>query len=154
MSGDASVASAICSCKATIATVLVFVLVGPPVGAMVVLLLRSFFPDFTHLPYLMLPGVGVGNPVSLFLGLIFLLLSYVAGGLQALACGAALAVYGWRTGRFPFWFAIATGLAVFGASYLLLWIDLPDTKITMLIVHLVPVALCWLLARNFWRATA
>lgn len=136
--------------KPVMATVLTFVLLGPPLGALTILTLREMMPDFTQVPFIVPPGIGLGNPVSIALGLVFLGLSYFAGGVQALATGIAISFYSVRRGRSSLLVLLAIAGLVFVVSYFAFWSDLPSTAQTMAIVHLVPALVCWLVTRYLW----
>jgi len=137
--------------KAFFVTVLTFVALGPPIGALIILLLREWLPGFADFPFIIPPGIGLSNPVSILLGLVYFGLSYFAGGLQALVTGVAVAAHGMWWGKIPLVVPVAAAALVFAASYVLLWSELPRTVPTMLVVHLVPAALCWFITRRLWQ---
>lgn len=137
-----------------IATVLVCVLIGPPLGSLMFAAAMSFMPGLWGAT----PptGIDVGGALStvLFVGLFGIPFAFLIGGLQALATGLAFSAYGWRRGRPPLWFAVATAAAVFGAATLLKIVDDPDMMAPMALVHVVPVLICWLIIRAFWPKAA
>jgi hypothetical protein len=135
----------------TALTVLCFAALGPPLGMATALLMQRLAPGFTDFPFFLPPGMGLENPLSIFITLTAFLISYAAGGAQALLCGSAVAAFSWLKGEPPLWFALGVAGLVFAGSHMLMWRELPDTIPTMLAVHLVPAILCWLITRRLWQ---
>ena len=138
-----------------IGTVLTFLVLGPPLGAVVMTLL------LTAVPGLALPSpayTGLGTTVAVSLGVMFFAVpfAYILGGLQAGFCGLVLAAYGWFKGRPPLWIALVASLFAFGVSYFVdifgTFADSQHITMVMFITHMVPTFLCWLIVRNYWRA--
>ena len=138
---------------AIVATMLTCLIVGPLLGAVILGGLVTALPQIFESPYLLLPGLGGTGLWSGFVWLTMLVFSYFAGGLQALLFGAALSVYGFMKGVPPWWFAAITAFVLFAITYALVWSELPETALTMLIVYLAPAMLCWLMCKGFWKAT-
>ena len=82
--------------------------------------------------------------------------SYILGGLQAAGCGLTLSVYGWFKGKPAFWVALVAGVVSFLLSYAMNFtgtlVNSQYMLVMMLIVHIVPALLCWLIVRTYWMA--
>ena len=69
-----------------------------------------------------------------------------------------LSVYGWFKGKPAFWVALVAALASFLLSYAMNFtgtlIDSSYMFVMMLVVHVVPTLLCWLIVRTYWMARA
>ena len=134
-----------------LATFFVFLMVGPPIGGIVFALTMALLPSVSGVPF----GDGSDTAgqisVGIFIGLFAIPFSYMVGGLQAAAMGLAHAVYGWFRGRQPFWFAAVMAAVVFAGSLISGMADASELFFPMLLVHVIPALLCWLIARSFWR---
>ena len=139
----------------SIATILTFLALGPPLGAIVLVLLLTLMPGLAMTSSFADKGAADMLAGSFGMMLFALPFSYIVGGLQAGFCGLVVAIFGCIKGKPPLWIALAAsaiaflvffGFDVFGT--------LSDTKsiiFIMLIVHLVPTTLCWLIVRTYWR---
>jgi hypothetical protein len=141
---------------AAMATVLTFLALGPPIGAMVFVLLISVVPGFALMSMPDDKGVADIMAGSFAVMLFALPLSYVLGGVQAGVTGVLLAIYGWTKGRPTLLFALLIGLLVFALSY---WMNfgglLSESGYiwqSMFITQIAATILCWLIARMYWRS--
>lgn len=138
-----------------IATVLTFLILGPPLGAAVLILLLTAVPGLA-LPSSEFAGLGTTVAVSLGVMLFALPFAYILGGLQALFCGVVLAVYGWLKGRPPLWIGLIASLLAFTVSYSVdifgTFADSNHMALVLVIAHLMPTIFCWLIVKTFWRA--
>lgn len=120
-----------------LAIVVIFVLIGPLVGALAFAVLLTLVTALDD------PGVGL---LFVYATLAFLPLAYLIGGAQAAATGIVTAVFAWRRGSAPLWVplsaALVTGI-VFASREHENW---SDTAI-LLAVHLLSALACWLVAR-------
>ena len=119
----------------------VFVLVGPPVGALV------FGLIFTAVAALTEPGIGL---MFVYASIIFMPLAYLIGGLQAAFAGAVTALVVWRRGYAPFWVPLAA--ALLGAIVTVSrnhedWVD----SAIMIAVHVLSALACWALLDGVFR---
>ena len=93
---------------------------------------------------------------GVFVMLFALPFSYILGGLQSGFCGLALSVYGWFNGKPTFWLALVAAVVSFLLSYAMNFtgtlVDSTYMLVMMLIVHIVPTLLCWLIVRTYWMA--
>ena len=140
---------------AAVATVLTFLALGPLLGAIVLVLLLTAVPGLA-LPSPENTGLGTTIAVSLGVALFAVPFAYILGGLQALFCGVVLAAYGWMKGRPPLWIGLISCLLAYAVSYSIdifgTFADTNNIALVMVITHLVPAILCWLLVRTYWRA--
>ena len=124
-------------------------LVGPPIGGLIFALAVAVLPPIAS---------GVTTAASaddqlatgLFIGLFAVPFSYLVGGLQAAAAGLAFAVYGWFRGRPPLWFAALTAAVIYAGAWIGGWADVDEIFWIMMLVHVVPVLLCWLIISHLW----
>lgn len=135
---------------AAIATFLVCLALGPPIGGLVFAASVALMPALANLT----PGVhsdpGGALATVLFVGLFAVPFSYLLGSAQAAATGLAFAAYGWLKGRPPLWFAVATAAVVFAGAMASGIADEREILVPMVMVHAVPALLCWLIVRTFW----
>lgn len=132
------------------ACVVCFVLLMPPLALLAALLMETAAPNFTELPFFMPPGMGLENPLALFISLTTLIIFYAAFGMQALACGLVAAFAG-RFNAVSSLVAVLLAAAIaFAMAYAGLWRELPETLPTMLLLHVVPAVICWLICRTLW----
>jgi hypothetical protein len=141
--------------KAAIASFLTCLIAGPPVGGIVFALMLAFWP---WLQGLLGDGADLTLQYRSFVGLVALIvglpLAYVAGGVQAALAGLAFAAYGLLAGRPPAWFAFALAIAIYPVTRLL-GIGGPMLFVKSdVAVHVIPVIVCWMLIRPFWKASA
>ena len=138
-----------------IGTVMTYLVLGPPLGAMVLILLLTAVPGLA-LPSPENTGLGTTVAVSLGIALFAVPFTYILGGLQALFCGVVLAAYGWLKGRPPLWVGLIASLLAFVVSYSVdifgTFADSNHIVLVMVITHLLPTILCWLIVRTFWMA--
>ena len=125
------------------AVLLVFIFVGPPVGAVIVSLVGSVvtfaFGDD--------PGM-VG--LLFYSGLLAIPLSSFVGGIQAAVAGLTFAIFATVAGRPSAWAGLVGGL-VAGLGYLLRG-DLDwSTSGVVLIAHVVAAAVCGMIATSMLR---
>lgn len=139
-----------------IGTILTFLVLGPPLGAIVLVLLLAAVPGLALTTAF--EGKGIADLLAGSIGVMLFTLpfSYILGGLQAGFCGLVLATYGWFKGRPPLWIALVASLFAFGVSYFVdifgTFADSQHITMVMFITHMVPTFLCWLIVRNYWRA--
>lgn len=119
----------------------VFVLVGPPVGALVFGLL------FTAVTALTEPGIGM---MFVYASIIFMPLAYLIGGFQAAFAGAVTALVVWRRGYAPFWVPLAAALLAAIVTVSRDHEDLVSTAI-MIAVHVLSALVCWALLDGVFR---
>ena len=126
---------------------------GPPIGGLGFALEVAIVPALGALATKAnLPG----DAPSVFLVTVFVALfavpfSYFIGIFQALATGVAFAVYGWFWRRPPLWFAILTGLGVYAGAMVAGFNGVEEWFMPFLAIHMIPVLVCWLIIRLFWR---
>jgi hypothetical protein len=139
---------------AAIATVMTFLALGPPLGGLLFSILLIVSPPFFETTVPADKGI-----VDLLSGGVLVMLfalpfSYILGGLQAGFCGLVLSVYGWFKGKPAFWAALAASLLSFLMSYAFNFtgtlFDSSYMLLMMLVVHVIPTLLCWLIVRTFW----
>jgi hypothetical protein len=122
-----------------VATFLTCVLLGPPVGALVIA--SSVIDE-------------LGITTAIFSLLLLVPFSYVSGGLSALASGIAMVAYGWLKGQPPLWFALACALVTFAV---LQWVQTDQavkSALALLLAHVVSALMCWMVFRRFWLKQA
>lgn len=134
-----------------LATFLVFLMVGPPIGGIVFAVSMALLPSWSGVPHAEGSELSGQLSVGLFLGLFAIPFSYLVGGLQAAAMGLGHAVYGWFRGRPPLWLAALLAAVVFAGSLISGMADASELFFPMLLVHVIPAFLCWLIVRSFWR---
>lgn len=117
---------------------LVFLLLGPPIGALAYGLLLTVVTVFTD------PGMGLTIIVA---ALAFLPLAYLIGGLQAAFTGLVSANAVWRTGRLSPWPPLAAALMAAGFHVARAHEDTAISAI-LVAVHLAAAGACWLVARR------
>lgn len=141
--------------------VAVFVALGPPVGALAVMLL--------------LAALGLGSGLAadgwldqgrfavgvMLLGLVFgLPISYIVGGVPAALVGLAIAAWDARTGSISLYVALGTALVlgVLAASRASGLVSASEgeraAQIAILLAHLAAAGLCWFLARAIFGRPA
>lgn len=124
---------------------LLYPLLGPPLGAVTVLVILAALPLFMDDP-------DARSALELLPALpVFVLVSYPVGGIQALFVGACVGVaYGFNGRRIPVWFPLLAGLVA--SSYLVvpaLWrLGGPGGSVAMAafwaVVHVLPALGVWL----------
>jgi hypothetical protein len=139
-----------------IGTLALVAALGPPIGGLVFALEVAVVPS---LGALATKANLEGDAPSIFLVTVFVALfaipfSYFVGIGQAAAAGLAFAVYGWLRGRPPFWFAVVTGLLVYAGAMVAGYSGVEEWFMPFLMIHLIPVLVCWLIVRLFWSAQA
>jgi hypothetical protein len=140
---------------AAAASFLTCLLAGPPIGGMVFALMLALWPWWRSLTG---ADVTYDTQYQGFIGLAALVvglpLSYAAGGVQAGLAGLCFSAYGMVAGRPTAWFAGALALAIYPVA-LMLGISGPMLFVKSdIAVHAIPVIVCWLLIRPFWKASA
>jgi hypothetical protein len=133
-----------------VATFFTCLALGPPVGGIVLALTVALSPSISGVPFA--NGTGFTDQIytAFFVGLFAIPFSYIIGGLQAAATGLSFSAYGWKRGRPPFWFAVATAAAVFAGATVAGIADSSELPVAMTLVHTVPTFLCWLIIRTYW----
>jgi hypothetical protein len=121
--------------KPLLATFLTCLLMGPPVGSAV-------------MAFGLLAENGIFTAALTVL--LFAPVSYVSGGLSALASGIAMVGYGWLKGLPPLWFAIACAVATFGVLQAVQNDQAFGSAVLLLAAHVVSAVVCWLVFRGFW----
>jgi hypothetical protein len=121
--------------KPLIATFLTCVLLGPPVGGIVI-------------------GLGLvgdqGVLTALLSSLAFAPFSYVSGGLSALTSGVAMTAYGGFKGKPPLWFALVCAVATFAVLQSVQNDQARGYAVMLLTAHIVSGLVCWLVFSRFW----
>ncbi|WP_373506197.1 hypothetical protein [Aestuariivirga sp.] len=137
-----------------IATFFTCLALGPPIGGLVFTLALTLNPGLGGVPHA--PGTGIGEALmsALFLGLFAVPFSYLIGGLQAAATGLAFAAYGMARGRPSLRIALLVSAVVFAGAYLAGVADEGEVLPVMVLVHVVPTLLCWLIIRTYWRTAS
>ncbi|MHB2267491.1 hypothetical protein [Aliihoeflea sp. PC F10.4] len=118
-------------------TILVFVLIGPPAGAMVL----GFSVALLNIASIQ------GGP-HLFMAAIFLSpFGYLAGGLQALLVGGITGTAIGLRGYAPLWLPLG---AAFLTAIIYVWYKNDDWYVSalMMLAHLIPAGICWLIVRR------
>jgi hypothetical protein len=137
--------------KPLLATFLTCVLLGPPVGALGLILAMSI--RISNLTY-----DDLGRSLFTYLGtvlissILIIPFSFLSGGLSAIFSGLAMVAYGWSKGEPPLWFAIAVALI---ASLVLVSVQ-NDTWHSgeIVMAHVLPAIVCWLVFRRYWNRWA
>jgi hypothetical protein len=131
----------------TSVTFLKCILLGPPLGSVVFLTARNFFPNLDTLGRE--PTFDLANFV--FMVLVALPFSYLFGLMYAILAGVMFAGYGWANGRPPLWFACVVAAFVllvqtrFGSV-------LGEASVNLMAFTCVTtVFLCWILILGTWR---
>lgn len=114
-----------------------FVLVGPPVGALVFALIVTLFT--------MIEGDDIGM-LFVYGALAFLPLAWLVGGLQAAAVGLATAAFAWRRGSAPAAVPAVAALVV-GAFAASRNHEQWDVTAVLVAVHVLAALACWALLR-------
>jgi hypothetical protein len=128
--------SGISARKPLLATFLTCVLMGPPVGALV----------------MALEVMGEQGIVTALLSSLLLVpFSYVSGGLSALASGLAMVAYGWFKGKPPLWFAIICAVATFAVLQAVQNDQALGAALLLFAAHVVSAVVCWLVFSRFWK---
>ncbi len=139
---------------AAVGTVLTCLVLGPPLGAIVFVLLLTAVPGFALTSAF--EGKSASDMLAGSIGVMLFTLpfSYILGGLQAGFCGLVLAIYGWLKGRPPLWIALVASLFSFSVSYFVdifgTFADSQHITTVMFITHMVPTILCWLIVQSYW----
>jgi hypothetical protein len=121
--------------KPLLATFLTCLLMGPPVGA-AVMAFGSLAEN--------------GIFTAALTVLLFAPVSYVSGGLSALASGIAMVGYGWLIGAPPLWFAVVCSVMTFGVLQAVQNDQALGSAVLLLAAHVVSAVVCWLVFRGFW----
>ena len=120
--------------RAAVRTVLVFTIIGPPIGAITWLLGGVFLPEAGFFNLLAIP------------------FSYYFGALSAAAVGVLVSIWGVFRGRPPIIVASVAGVLVFIASSIGAktigdgWVF----HTVRLLAYMIPAWTCWSLAQLFW----
>lgn len=127
--------------KKLIMTLLLTILIGPPVGTILVYL--------TDAAGLTPEAISIHMQGQTTLSV--LLSGYVSGGLQAFICGLTFALIGWLSGGLPIRVPIATGLVLAALFALALFGASGHGIVFSLIIHLLPALVTWWLVRGYWN---
>jgi uncharacterized membrane protein len=122
--------------KPLLPTFLTCVLIGPPVGALVMGL--SFRDE-------------EGVVTAIASGLLMVPFSYISGGLSALVSGLAMVAFGRFNGQPPLWFAIACAVATFAVLQSVQNDQALGAAVLLLAAHVVSAVVCWIVFSRFWK---
>ena len=117
---------------------LIYVFMGPPVGALSFGVLLTAVSAFTE------PGIGL---TFIYASIILLPLAYAVGGVQAAVVGAAAALSTWRHGSVAPWLPLGVALVTAGFHVARAHEDWLTSGI-LVAVHLAAAFGCWLIVRR------
>jgi hypothetical protein len=121
-------------------TFLTCVLLGPPVGGIVLsLLLTVIGPE------------KIGVLQALGAALLIMPFSYLSGGLSALVSGIIMAAYGYYRGRPPLVLALVVACAVFVVLQSVQNDQNLSAAVSLFLAHIISAAVCWFVFRRFWE---
>jgi hypothetical protein len=124
-----------------IMTMLLTLVIGPPVGTILVLLANAvgWAPDA-------IVKVMEGRSI-----LAVLFEGYVAGGVPALICGLSFAISGWLSSRLSIWVPILTALILACFFKIIFYGISGGGTVFSVIIHLVPALATWWLVKAYWQ---
>jgi len=136
-------------------TVLVFGLAGPPIGLALMIggaiAIALIGPRGLHFDPLGL----VKNLPEFVRFLVFaIFLSYVMGGLQAIAAGILVAAYGRLIAKPHYWVAALAGLISFGLMLVIWPRQTTMGNVSMVAIHIAAALICWHIVKRFWIDSA
>ncbi|MBM3520386.1 MAG: hypothetical protein FJX63_06430 [Alphaproteobacteria bacterium] len=139
-----------------IATFLLTLLLGPPIGGIIFAICVAILPAMGAIAGDLIDVGDMSSAVAIaaFISLFAIPLSYFVGAAQAAMTGLAYALHGWLLGRPPFWLAVMVGLFVFVGALISGYSAVGDWYLPFLAIHLVPAIACWAITRLFWPEAA
>jgi hypothetical protein len=120
-------------------TFLTCLLLGPPVGGIVMSLLSVIGPET------------IGVLQALGAALLIMPFSYLSGGLSALVSGIIMAAYGYYRGRPPLVLALVVACAVFAVLQSVQNGQNLTAAVSLFLSHVIAAVVCWYVFRRFWE---